>query len=526
MQTIVSAKHKLIGVPANPAVVNLFPNGKPHRFMDSDWLLVPHAETEVYLLRKLGFEAPAPILTQYAFPQTVGKPAFEVQKKTAALLTMARRAYVLNGMGTGKTKCAIWSFLYLKAQKRATKMLVIAPLSTLQFVWQRETFEIDPNVKVIVLHGDAKKRRAALADTSADIYVINHDGIKVLESELLARTDIDVVCIDELAAFRNKSDRTKAMVGLAAKKPWVWGMTGSPMPNAPTDVFYQCKVVTPDSVPRYFGHFRAKVMYPLGNLNKWVPKADAVEQSYDVMQPSVRFTIDEVQELPECIERFVDVEMGKIQQKVYKDIVAHCQSAFTNGELVTAANAGAAMSKLMQISMGWVYTTDANGNSKTIPLDNIKRIEALVDAIESTDRKVLVFVPFIHALDGIGQALTKEKIEYATVSGATPAKDRNNIFNMFQNTSKLKVLLAHPACLAHGITLTAADTVVWFGPITSLEIYDQANHRIRRVGQKHKQQIIHLQSTAVERRIYKLLQGKQDVQKKFLQLFADTNEEW
>ena len=103
MQTIVSAKHKLIGVPSNPTVVNLFPNGKPHRFMDNDWLLVPHAETEVYLLRKMGFDAPAPILTQYSFPQTVGKPAFEVQKKTAALLTMAQRAYVLNGMGTGKT---------------------------------------------------------------------------------------------------------------------------------------------------------------------------------------------------------------------------------------------------------------------------------------------------------------------------------------------------------------------------------------------------------------------------------------
>jgi SNF2 family DNA or RNA helicase len=291
-------------------------------------------------------------------------------------------------------------------------------------------------------------------------------------------------------------------------------------------VFYQCKVVTPDTVPRYFSHFRSEVMYPLGNLNKWVPKADAVERAYDVLQPAVRFTIDEVQELPDCVERFVDVEMGKIQLKVYKDIVAHCQSAFTSGELVTAANAGAAMSKLMQISMGWVYTQDKNGNAKTVPLDNIKRIEALVDAIESTDRKVLVFVPFIHALEGIGVALTGERIEYATVSGDTPAKERNNIFNMFQNTSKLKVLLAHPACLAHGITLTAADTIVWFGPITSLEIYDQANHRIRRVGQKHKQQIIHLQSTAVERRIYKLLQNKQDVQKKFLQMFAETNEEW
>jgi SNF2 family DNA or RNA helicase len=97
---------------------------------------------------------------------------------------------------------------------------------------------------------------------------------------------------------------------------------------------------------------------------------------------------------------------------------------------------------------------------------------------------------------------------------------------MFQNTSKLKVLLAHPQCVAHGITLTAADTAIWFGPITSLETYDQANHRIRRVGQKHKQQIIHLQSTAVERKVYGMLNKKQDVQKQFLQMFADGNEVW
>jgi SNF2 family DNA or RNA helicase len=253
-----------------------------------------------------------------------------------------------------------------------------------------------------------------------------------------------------------------------------------------------------------------------------VPKVDAVEQAYEVLQPAVRFTIDDVQELPPCIERFVDVEMGAIQKKVYKDIVAHCQSAFKSGELVTAANAGAAMSKLMQISLGWVYTQ----KGKTIPLDNAKRIEALVDAIESTDRKVLVFVPFIHALDGISRALTAEKIDHATVSGNTASKERNNIFNVFQNTSKFKVLLAHPECVAHGITLTAADTVVWFGPITSLETYDQANHRIKRVGQKHKQQIIHLQSTAVDRKIYSMLSKKQDTQRDFLKMFEDSITEW
>jgi superfamily II DNA or RNA helicase len=525
MQTIVSGKHKVIGVPRNEQVAGLFPQGKAHRFMDQDYILIPHSETEVYLLRKIGFDAPAPILSQYDFPQTVGKPAFDVQKKTCALLTMAQRAYVLNGMGTGKTKCAIWSFRYLQKTKRAKRMLVVAPLSTLVFVWQREAFEVDPTIKVNVLHGDAKTRKKRLAE-DADIYVINHDGVGVIAKELAARMDIDVLTIDELAVYRNKSERTKAMVALAHKMPWVWGMTGSPMPHEPTDVYYQCKVVTPTTVPRYWGHFRSEVMYPLGHVQKWVAKPDAVEKAYDVMQPSVRFTIDEVVELPPCIERYVDVDMGQVQQKVYKEIVAHCQSAFTNGELVTAANAGAAMAKLLQISLGWVYTTDAQGQRQVKPLDNKKRIEALVDAIESTDRKVIVFVPYIHALDGISQALTREKIDHAVVSGDTPSKERDRIFNVFQNTGKLKVLLAHPQCVAHGITLTAANTVVWFGPITSLETYDQANHRIRRVGQKHKQQIIHLRSTSIEKRVYNMLNTKQDVQKSFLKMFADSNEVW
>jgi SNF2 family DNA or RNA helicase len=523
MQTIVSPKHKIVGVPINPQVEGLFPQGRKHRFMDRDWLLVPHAENEVYLLRKLGFDVPAPILSQYDFPMVQPQfKAFDVQKKTCALLTMAQRAYVLNGMGTGKTKCAIWSFRYLQKQQRAKKMLVVAPLSTLTFVWMREIFEVDPTIKAVVLHGERKQRIAKLAETDMDIYIINHDGVNTILKELLARHDIDVLCIDELAKYRNKSERTKGMVTLAGKKPWVWGMTGSPMPHEPTDVFYQCKVVTPNTVPRYWSHFRTQVMYPLGHVQKWVPKVDAVEQAYEVLQPAVRFTIDDVQELPPCIERFVDVEMGAIQKKVYKDIVAHCQSAFKSGELVTAANAGAAMSKLMQISLGWVYTQ----KGKTIPLDNAKRIEALVDAIESTDRKVLVFVPFIHALDGISRALTAEKIDHATVSGDTASKERNNIFNVFQNTSKFKVLLAHPECVAHGITLTAADTVVWFGPITSLETYDQANHRIKRVGQKHKQQIIHLQSTAVDRKIYSMLSKKQDTQRDFLKMFEDSITEW
>jgi SNF2 family DNA or RNA helicase len=92
---------------------------------------------------------------------------------------------------------------------------------------------------------------------------------------------------------------------------------------------------------------------------------------------------------------------------------------------------------------------------------------------------------------------------------------------LFQNTDKYRVIAAHPQCLAHGITLTAADTIIWFGPVTSLEIFDQANARIRRVGQKHKQQVLMLQSTPVEKKIYRMLRAKQLVQNKLLALFEE-----
>jgi SNF2 family DNA or RNA helicase len=137
------------------------------------------------------------------------------------------------------------------------------------------------------------------------------------------------------------------------------------------------------------------------------------------MQPSVRFTLDDVVELPDLIERFVDVEMGPQQTKIYKALAAQCYAAVQSHE-ITAANAGAVMMKLLQVSTGWVYSRTRD----VVALDNSNRIDALMDAIESTDRKVLVFAPFKHALAGISAALTSQGYEHATVDGDTPASTR------------------------------------------------------------------------------------------------------
>jgi len=132
-------------------------------------------------------------------------------------------------------------------------------------------------------------------------------------------------------------------------------------------------------------------------------------------------------------------------------------------------------------------------------------------------------VPFTHALKGVHDRLLKDGVDVAMVDGSTAKTERDRVFNLFQNTGKFKVIAAHPGCMAHGLTLTAADTIVWFGPTTSNETFEQANARIRRVGQKHKQLVLMLQATNAERKMWARLRSKQRIQDNLLELFADAS---
>lgn len=509
----VSAKHGAVLVPSRPDLANLFPHAKTLTLESKPYLVLPHDLDETRLLRNMGLDVPAPILSRYDWCR--GKP-FDVQRKTAAMLTTNRRGYVLNSMGTGKTKSAIWSFDFLRSVGKAKRMLVCAPLSTLNFTWAKEIMFTCPHLKPVVLHGTRAKRLERLAEP-ADVYIVNPDGLELVEEALAKRPDIDVFCIDELATFRNpQAKRSKVAKRIAGRMSWVWGMTGSPTPNEPTDAYGQAVIVTPDRVPRYFTRYREELMLKVGQF-RYVPKADAAERVLETLQPAVRFSLDDVVELPPVVYRTIDIELGKKQAKVYETIRQHAH-ALVGSKEITAVNAGAVLQKLLQVSLGYVYTRDR----EVATLDNDLRLDALVDAVEATDRKVLVFVPFTHALHGVAARLAKEKIEHAVVDGSTPQSERGRIFSKFQSTDRLKVVVAHPGTISHGLTLTAAATVIWFGPTTSLETYEQANARIRRVGQTHRQQIVMFQSTPVEKRIYARLRAKQKVQNNILDLFAEA----
>jgi len=174
---------------------------------------------------------------------------------------------------------------------------------------------------------------------------------------------------------------------------------------------------------------------------------------------------------------------------------------------VTAVNEAVKMQKLIQIACGVVY--DSSGNDVILPND--PRIAVVREVIEEAGSKVIVFVPFKGVLRHVAAQLA-EDYTVEMISGDTSPAERAKIFGAFQRTKNPHVLVAQPAAMSHGLTLTEASTIIWYAPVTSNEVYQQANARITRPGQKHTQFIVNIEATEVERRIYNRLKNKQSMQ--------------
>lgn len=486
----------------------------PSAFQLTDTIVgMPHGVDEVVRLNLLGISVPSPIAHYYRWPRDLTKvpQPFKHQIETASFAVTNPHGFVLNDIGTGKTMSALWAADYLMSVGLANRALVIAPLSTLERVWGDALFIHFPHRKFAILHGQAARRKKLLAEPK-DFYVVNHDGIAVIEKELADRPDIDIIIIDEVAVYRNRqTGKWKAINSLlyprapAKPKPWVWGMTGTPIPNSPEDAYGQCRLITPASVPRYFTQWRNMVMDHQSTYI-WTPRPEATRIVYEAMRPAVRFKRDECLDLPPCIYQTRDVEMSSEQNKHYKEIMRELYTE-VQGNKVTAMNEGVKLSKLLQIACGVVY--DSGGVPREVDAGN--RIETLMEIIEQTGEKVIVFVPFTAVTGRLARELNKHW-NFAVVTGDTPIKERNQIFADFQNPEKDIDIVAHPGCMSHGLTLTEASTIIWFAPIDSNDTYQQANGRITRAGQHHTANIVNLAGSTVERRMYKRLEARQTAQ--------------
>lgn len=434
--------------------------------------------------------------------------------------------FVVNGVvvhNSGKTVSVLWAFDYLRKQGVVRKMLIISPLSTLERTWGDEIFRHMTHYEFAVLHGTREKRHKLL-DQDFDIYIINHDGIKSDETinKLIAMEDLDLIVIDEVASFRNSStDRWKYLnrlvngdkkKGILPKK-WVWGLTGTPTPNEPTDAWAQVKLISPGRVPPYFSHFRDQVMRKLTQF-KWAARDNALQVVSDVMRPAVRFSREDCIDLPPTTYVTRQVDLTPEQRKAYKEMLSKLHTEVGSGQ-ITAVNEAVKLSKLVQILCGVAYGADEN-----IMLPTGPRVELVREIVEEADAKVIVFVPLTGALNMLADELRKD-YTVEVVHGGVSKTERDRIFGDFQKAKNPRVLVANAAAMSHGLTLTAANVIVWYAPSTSNEVTEQANARIVRPGQTRNTLIVQIESSDIERKMYERLKNKSSMQGLLLEMLKE-----
>lgn len=504
----------------NPTrITTVIPTAKLVNHNGQTLVAVPHRPDEVKVLRNLGFDAPDPMSYYYNFPGRF-KP-FDSQIVTANFLSMYDRAFCLNSMGLGKTVTSLWAYDYMRDAKLVKKVLVVCPLSTMERTWADEVFKTFPHLECTVLYG-SRARRQKLLKQDADVYIINTDGLKTIQEDLRSRPDINLIIVDEIAMYRNAgTDRWKTLNEICnGKQPRrVWALTGAPTPNEPTDAWAQCRVVVPHNadVPKYFGKFRDLVMKQIG-MYKWAPRENANDTVKQMMQPAVRFALDDCVDLPPQTFVTRDVEMTDDQTKAYKTMLSKLKAEFSSGD-VLAVNEAVKANKLVQIACGVVYGL----NGDRIKIDNTPRIEVLKEIIAESEGKVLVFVPLTGVLEDVVMQLSGTNT-VAAIHGGTSKAERDQIFKDFQTAPSPRVLVANPATMSHGLTLTAATTIAWFAPIHSNDIYEQACARVRRPGQTRTTVIAHIAGSDIERRIYKRLKNKQKLQGALLDMMKGVEE--
>ena len=247
---------------------------------------------------------------------------------------------------------------------------------------------------------------------------------------------------------------------------------------------------------------------------KWIPRPEAQQIVHEVLQPAIRYSKEDCLDLPEMLYNTREVEMTAQQKKYYeklrKDMLI--QAA---GEEVSAVNAAVQLGKLLQISGGAVRSD----TGEVVEFDCSHKLNELLDIIQEASHKTLVFCTYKASIDLIQQFLCKHKITNEVINGDVTVTKRTAIFDDFQKKPDPQVLIIQPQAAAHGVTLTAANTVVWFSPTTSAESYLQANARVHRAGQRNPCLVVHLCSSPVEKKLYKALEERTLAQGNLLDMF-------
>jgi SNF2 family DNA or RNA helicase len=428
------------------------------------------------------------------------------QIETASFLTVNRKAFVFNDPGTGKTLSALWAADYLMNRGLVRRVLILCPLSIMHAAWMSDLNNSVIHRSAIVAHHAQAAKRIEMIQSDYEFVICNYDGLNLIADEINADGRFDLVIVDEANAYKTMTTkRWKTLKSIIKPDTYLWMMTGTPASQSPADAYGLAKLVNPQGVPAFFTAWRDQVMHKI-TMFKWAPKPTAKADVFNALQPAIRFTKEQCLDLPPVMTMVREVPLTPQQNKYY-NLLKEQMLAHAAGETITAVNAAAGVSKLLQISCGAAYTD----SKEVVEFDAAPRLGVLEEILEETDRKVIIFAMFRSTIDTIHAHLTKKGISAEVIHGGVSATKRADIIQRFQNQPTPRMLIMQPQATAHGITLTAADTVVFYGPLMSVEQYIQCIARADRKGQNSdKVTVVHIQGSPIERKMFKALTAKVD----------------
>lgn len=418
-------------------------------------------------------------------------------------------------MGLGKTVITLTAIKDLKYNRFAiNKVLVIAPKKVAESTWAREKEKWDHLrfLRISKVLGTETKRIRAL-NTPADIYIINRENVVWLVDYYRNAWPFDMVVIDEFSSFKShQAKRFKALKNVRPHIKRIVGLTGTPAPNGLLDLWAQVYLLDGGQrLGRTITGFRERYFEPdqrnRDRIFTYAPKpgADEVIQRL-ISDICISMKAEDYLELPDITYNTVPVVLDEKATKAYEKLEKEMLLQ-VDDSTIDAGSAAVLTNKLLQLCNGAVY----DENRKIVEIHNNK-IEAFMELVEGLNGKpALVFYNFQHDKERLIKALAKTKLRVRELKTPQDEMDWNN--------HQIDILLAHPASAAYGLNLQeGGNHVIWFGLNWSLELYQQANKRLHRQGQKEKVIIHHLTVVGgMDEDVAAALEDKNGTQERLLQ---------
>lgn len=487
--------------------------------------LLPHTEEACRFLQNNGFhpEVAAPFMVS-------DKPLIEGKYKpmphqaiTSAFATYNPRAFILSEPRLGKTGSLILAAHYLQCQKMVTgAFLIITTVTTMPSVWARSILEAIPNAQVRIVHGPKREKELA---KPAHFYITNYDSCRISERafvEAVRDGRVGACIIDELTHVANvSSKRHRSIANITRPLKYVYGATGTPG-NNPEAIYGMVRMIAPERVPKTKNAWLGMTTWQYGpepfmrNLTE-----DAPQKFFNAMQPAIRFVKKDILSLPPITVQDREVPMTSEQRKVWERLRVDMRAVTESGAVLTAANAGVLLGKMLQLGVGFCY--DQQGKPQSVNCD--PRLKAILEIIAETERKVVVFGIYKWANRWYLDAIRKAGVTAELIDGEVTGVKRAKILDDFEKPDGFRVLIAHPTTTGIGTDLAASDTMILNGPpLLGGFIWGQTLERLSSIKQTSQNiNIIRLISLPEERRVFRNLDKGHDEAAIIADLFAASS---